>query len=51
MSLFTPGVFIEEKRDVPLYWESDNEPNVFIRRLNGRDQRGRIIDSEFQVID
>ncbi len=50
-SLLTPGIVIEEKKDVPLYWVSKNEPDIFIRRLNGRDQRGRMIDSKFQVID
>lgn len=50
-SLLTPGIVIEEKWGVPLFWVSKNEPDVFVRRLNGREQRGRMIDSEFQAID
>ena len=46
-----PGVDIRAKKDVPQFSVADGEPGVFIRRLNGRVNRGRLIDGAFEVID
>lgn len=49
--LIRPGVTIRRKKDVPQYSVADGENGVFIRRLNGRIERGRLIKGLFQVID
>lgn len=49
--LTKPGVRIRPKKDVPLYSASENEPGIFIRKLNGRVERGRLVDGSFKVVD
>ena len=50
-TLSKPGVAIRSKRDVPQYSAAEDEIGVFIRRLNGRVERGRLVNGVFQVID
>lgn len=50
-NLVKPGVVLRTKRDVPHYSVAEGETGVFIRRLNGRTERGRVINGAFQVID
>ncbi len=49
--LAKPGVALRAKKDVPLFSVSEDEPGVFIRRLNGRTERGLLVDGAFQVIE
>jgi translation initiation factor 2 gamma subunit (eIF-2gamma) len=49
--LSRPGITIRPRKDVPQFSVAEGEPGVFIRRLNGRIQRGRLVDGSFQVID
>lgn len=49
--LTKPGVSIRPKKDVPRYSVAEGETGVFIRRLNGRVERGRLIKGVFRVID
>jgi hypothetical protein len=49
--LTKPGVPIRAKKNVPQYSVADDETGVFIRRLNGRTERGRLIKGAFRVID
>jgi hypothetical protein len=49
-TLSKPGVVIRPKKDVPQF-SAEGERGVFIRRLNGRVERGRMLDGTFQVID
>lgn len=49
--LLKPGVAIRAKKDVPHYAVVDGEPGVFVRRLNGRTERGRVVNGMFKVID
>lgn len=44
------GVFIPRKKGVPRYAIAEGEPDVFIRRLNGRTERGRLVKGAFKVI-
>ena len=46
-----PGVDIRAKKDVPQFSVAEGEPGVFVRRLNGRVNRGRLINGAFEVID
>jgi len=46
-----PGVDIRAKKDVPQFSVADGERGVFIRRLNGRVNRGRMVNGAFEVID
>jgi hypothetical protein len=47
-----PGVRIYPKKDVPLFWADDNDPNICIRKLNGKIERGVVDeDGEFKAID
>jgi hypothetical protein len=50
-TLTKPGVTIRPKKGVPRYSVADGETGVFIRRLNGRVERGRLVKGVFQVID
>jgi hypothetical protein len=45
------GVRIYPKKDVPLYWCDADDPTVFIRKLNGRTQRGVFEDGQFKATD
>jgi hypothetical protein len=49
--LARPGVRIYPKKDVPLYWCDQDDPNIFIRRLNGKTQRGVFEDGQFKATD
>jgi hypothetical protein len=49
--LLKPGVVLPSKKDVPRFSADGSEPGVLIRRLNGRVDRGRLVDGIFQVID
>ena len=49
--LTNPGVMIRAKRDVPQFSVAEGDPGVFVRRLNGRTERGRLIDGQFRVIE
>ncbi len=49
--LLTPGVRLPRKKGVPRFSVVESEPGVFIRELNGRVDRGRLVDGVFQVID
>lgn len=46
-----PGVTIRARKGVPLYAVADGEPGVLIRTLDGRTERGRIVDGVFKVIE
>jgi hypothetical protein len=46
-----PGVDIRAKKDVPQFSVAEGESGVFIRRLNGRINRGRLVNGAFEVID
>jgi hypothetical protein len=49
--LVRPGVRIYPKKDVPLYWCDSDDPHVFIRKLNGKIQRGVFEDGQFKATD
>lgn len=49
--LVKPGVSIRQKKDVPQFSVVEDEPGVFIRRLNGRIERGDVVAGVFRVID
>ncbi len=49
--LVKPGVVIGRKKDVPRYAVAEGEPGAFIRRLNGRKDRGRLVNGTFKVIE
>lgn len=51
VSLAKPGVTLRDKKDVPRYWASEDEPGVFVRRLNKQTQRGRLVGGKFEVIE
>lgn len=46
--LAKPGVTIREKKGVPLYSLSSEDPTVMIQKLNGRTTQGRFIDGKFK---
>ncbi|MCZ8043251.1 MAG: hypothetical protein O9330_12275 [Beijerinckiaceae bacterium] len=49
--LMSPGVTIRPKKGVPQYSVADGEAGVFIRKLDGRVERGRVVGGVFKVID
>lgn len=46
-----PGVLLRAKKDVPLYSLDSDNPDVMIRKLNGKTERGRFINDVFEVND
>ncbi len=49
--LARPGVRIYPKKDVPLYSVDPDDPNIFIRKLNGKVDRGVFQDGQFRATD
>ncbi len=49
--LTRPGIRLRPKRGIPLFQVDENDPDVFIRDLDGRRERGRFQDGEFKVSD
>ena len=50
-SLIKPGVAIRAKKGVPLFSVAEGETGVFVRKLDGRTERGHLVDGVFKVID
>jgi hypothetical protein len=50
-TLTKPGVMLRAKKDVPQFSVAEGESGVFIRRLNGSTDRGRLVNGSFRVID
>ena len=48
--LAKPGIKIRPKKDVPLFHVDDVAAGTFIRKLNGRVERGILENGEFKVI-
>lgn len=49
--LMNPGVRLYPKKDVPLFFADPENPEGFLRKLNGRVQRGVLKDGQFEAID
>ncbi|WP_156367677.1 hypothetical protein [Brevundimonas sp. Leaf363] len=49
--LMRPGVRVYARRDVPLYSADPERPGVYIRRLNGKIDRGILENGAFKVTD
>jgi hypothetical protein len=45
------GVRIYPKKDVPLFFADPDSPGSFIRKLNGKQQRGVVRDGQFLAVD
>lgn len=43
------GVRVRPKKDVPLYSLDSDDPDVMIRKLNGKIERGTLVDGAFKV--
>ena len=48
--LLRPGVRVYPKKNVPLYFADDLTPGVYLRKLNGKIDRGILEDGSFKVI-
>lgn len=48
-AIVKPGVSLRRKKGVPSYFADADEAGVFWRRLNGRVQRGRLVNGRFEV--
>lgn len=49
--LTTPGVTLSKKKGVPRFSVDEDDPSIFIRVLNGKTDRGRIVNGEFEIIE
>jgi len=49
--LLKPGVMIRAKKNVPQYAVAEGKTGVFVRRLNGRIEYGKLVNGVFQVTD
>jgi hypothetical protein len=43
-----PGVKLSRGKNIPFYRADPREPRILIRELNGRSQRGTLVDGEFK---
>ena len=43
----TTGVSLRHRKSVPTYFADAHDPNILIRRLDGREERGRFVDGAF----
>ena len=50
-SIAKPGVAIELGADVPAFRAAPDDPSVLIRRLHGKEQRGRIRQGKFEELE
>ena len=44
-------MYIERKKDVPLYWVDDENPELMYRELNGKLHKGKIMNNTFEIIE
>lgn len=51
VAVMRPGVSLRPKKGVPQFSVDANEPGVYRRRLDGRVERGHLVDGDFVVID
>ena len=49
--LTRPGIRLRPKRGIPLFQVDENDPDILIRDLDGKRQRGVFRDGEFQALD
>lgn len=48
--LIRPGVRVYAKKDVPLYFADAERPGTYIRKLNGKIERGVLENGAFKVV-
>lgn len=48
--LIRPGVRVYAKKDVPLYFADAERPGIYIRKLNGKIERGVLENGTFKVV-
>ncbi len=48
--LMRPGVRVYPKKDVPLYFADVDRPGIYIRKLNGKIERGVVENGTFRVV-
>ena len=49
-ALVKPGVKLSRGKGIPIYRADPNDPRILIRELNGRDERGALVDGEFKIV-
>ncbi|WP_426178891.1 hypothetical protein [Rhizorhabdus sp. FW153] len=49
--LIKPGISMRARKDVPRYSVDPANPKQFVRHLNGRIERGRVVEGRFEVVD
>ena len=47
--LTRPGIRLRPKRGIPLFQVDENDPDILIRDLNGKRERGVFQDGEFKA--
>jgi hypothetical protein len=50
-TLITPGVSIRAGKGVPLYYASEEGPDVLLRDIDGKRERVKLRDGQFIVVD
>lgn len=51
VKLIRPGIRLRAQKDVPLYSVDPENAALFIRKLNGKFDRGVLEDGQFKVVD
>ncbi len=49
--LVRPGIGLRARKGVPRFSVDPVDPQLFVRELDGRTERGRLVDGTFQVVD
>lgn len=50
VKLVKPGVTLPKKKGVPRFSVDENDPSIIIRVLDGKTDRGRLINGVFEII-
>lgn len=49
-TLAKPGVRLPKKKGIPRFSVDEDDPTIFVRVLDGRVDRGRMINGEFELV-
>jgi hypothetical protein len=49
--LIRPGFAVRARQDVPRFSIDSTDPKLIIRELNGRTERGKLVNGQFEVVD
>lgn len=49
-ALAKPGVKLSRKKGIPFFSVDENDPSIFIRSIDGHEERGRMVNGTFETL-